>query len=237
MVGELARIRTYVIGLDERLEGGIPQGHVVLLCGGPGSLKSTFAFNILYNSARTQNLKGVYITLEESKNLLIRRTKKMGFDIDQIPSSVTIVDIGQLRKKLRETEAEKSSWLTSLMSAIINLRKTFEFQVLVIDSLNALYAISAMKNPRDELYHFFEQLRELNMTTFLISEMKIGDMQFGKHEVEEFLCDGIIHLELRPGKTGLSRYIGVVKMRDTAHDLDYFPLIISRSKGFEIVTK
>ena len=45
------RIPTYVKGLDERLGGGIPRGHVVLVSGPPGSFKSTLAFRILYRQA------------------------------------------------------------------------------------------------------------------------------------------------------------------------------------------
>ena len=43
-----ARIRTFIHGFDEKMSGGIPQGHVVLLAGEPGTMKSTIAFNIIY---------------------------------------------------------------------------------------------------------------------------------------------------------------------------------------------
>src|SRR5205823_1239634 len=38
---ETTKIRTYIDGLDEVLGGGLPAGHVVLVSGLPGTMKST----------------------------------------------------------------------------------------------------------------------------------------------------------------------------------------------------
>ena len=50
-LSEKDRIRTFVRGLDERLEGGVPKNSVVLIAGKAGSMKSSFCFSILYNQA------------------------------------------------------------------------------------------------------------------------------------------------------------------------------------------
>ena len=47
------RIRTYIRGFDEQLEGGIPKGHVVLFSGTPGTMKSSVTWNILWHNAQT----------------------------------------------------------------------------------------------------------------------------------------------------------------------------------------
>src|SRR5439155_291149 len=80
------------------------------------------------------------------------------------------------------------------------------------------------------LFQFYEELRDLNATTFLVSEMPRDATAFAHFGVEEFLADTIIHLRLREVDVGMStsvrRYIGVVKMRGAEHDLDYFPLLV-----------
>jgi KaiC/GvpD/RAD55 family RecA-like ATPase len=48
---EMKRVKTYIKGLDENIEGGIPAGHVVLVSGTAGTMKSSVIFNILYNEA------------------------------------------------------------------------------------------------------------------------------------------------------------------------------------------
>ena len=53
------RIQTFIKGLDETMEGGVPKGHVVLLTGMPGSMKSSVGWNILHKNAKNKNIKGI----------------------------------------------------------------------------------------------------------------------------------------------------------------------------------
>ena len=123
---------------------------------------------------------------------------------------------------------------TIITTQIKNFRTKLGFEILVLDSLAALYALSDLKNPRNDLFLFFENLRELGITIFLISEMG-KDGEFGQHGVEEFLADGIVHLDMVRDGRNVDRFISVVKMRKTKHRMDYFPLLVE--DGFEIVTK
>ena len=45
----IERVRTYIQGFDEIVNGGIPKRNVVLLSGGPGNGKSISGYQILYN--------------------------------------------------------------------------------------------------------------------------------------------------------------------------------------------
>lgn len=233
----MERIRTYVQGLDERLEGGIPKGHVVLICGCAGSMKSSFVFNILWHMARENKGKCLYITLEEKRPLIERRMQKIGRNIKEVEENLTIIDLGYLRKEIADAGLGEMDWIKSLEAQIKNFHDLMGFNVVALDSLNALYAIANMKNPRDDLFHFFELMRDLNMTAFLISEMEPDRMKFGLYGIEDFLADGIIHLDLRRSDMNVNLYVSVIKMRETKHERKYFPLIIGRDNKFEIVIK
>jgi len=52
---------------------------------------------------------------------------------------------------------------------------------------------------------------------------------------EEFLSDGILHLDLRRDDRQVNLFLSVVKMRKTAHRRGYYPLIFDEG-GFEVVT-
>ena len=107
--------------------------------------------------------------------------------------------------------------------------------IVVIDSMSALYSLTTFKNPRSELFVFFEKLRDLGITVFLITEMFDPDKDiFGTYGVEEFLADSIIHLKTEKSGKGTNLFLGIVKMRETNHDRDYYPLIVDKH-GFEIV--
>ena len=55
-LGEEERLPTFVDGLDELLEGGIPARHVVLVCGRAGSMKSSFCYYMLHKLSEKQAL-------------------------------------------------------------------------------------------------------------------------------------------------------------------------------------
>ena len=61
MVTEEGFVKMSVKGLDERIEGGIPNGSIVLTCGMPGTLKTTFCFNILFNHSKETGQKTLYV--------------------------------------------------------------------------------------------------------------------------------------------------------------------------------
>ncbi|MEM4490228.1 MAG: ATPase domain-containing protein, partial [Desulfurococcaceae archaeon] len=58
------RIKTGIPGFDEILNGGIPKRNVVLLSGGPGTGKSIFSAQFLWNGLQMGE-PGLYVVLEE----------------------------------------------------------------------------------------------------------------------------------------------------------------------------
>ena len=233
-------ILTYVSVLDERMDGGIPSRYVVLVAGRAGSMKSSLVFNILYNHARHEHRKSLYITLEQGRKSLIRHMSKLGFDVAGTKNLVVsdiedlvVVDMGRLRKEASMPTPSGIDWINSLLTQIKHYKKEFGCDLLAIDSLSAIYSLSEFKNPRAELFMFFERLRDLGVTVFLITEMPDREM-FGQYGVEEFLADGIIHLKTEKYGNKANLFLGVVKMRETKHDRDYFPLIVEKG-NFEIV--
>src|SRR2546426_1613072 len=59
-------IKTHIRGFDEDvLRGGIPQGHVVLVRGASGTMKSSLAYYVLYHNALAGS-PGLYVTLEQT---------------------------------------------------------------------------------------------------------------------------------------------------------------------------
>jgi len=148
---------------------------------------------------------------------------------------VVVIDLGKVRKEALTLERTNIDWLHSILNTIKSYKKTFGCELLVLDSLSALYSLTQFKNPRAELFYFFEKLREFGITTFLISEMPAGTESFGIYNVEDFLADGILHLNIEKIGRQVNLYLGVVKMRETKHDRSYYPLIYESGK-FEIVT-
>ena len=49
-MSDIQRIPTHIEGLDENMQGGIPQGHICLVAGASGAMKSSLTFSMLYNA-------------------------------------------------------------------------------------------------------------------------------------------------------------------------------------------
>lgn len=228
----------YVKGLDERLAGGIPRGHVVLVAGPPGSLKSTLVYRILYHEAQAGRASGLYLSMEQSRSSLAAQMAALGMDPARA-KGVHVIDVRALRRELEELR-EQPRWLLGLRRQIGRYKEEMGCDLLVVDSLDALYALTPFENPRNEVFQFFEELRELEATTFLVSETTRDSSRFAKYGVEEFLADTIVHLRLKEVDAGLAtsvrRYIAIVKMRGVDHELDYYPLLVDRG-NFEIVSE
>ena len=225
------RIRTYVRGLDEQLQGGIPAGHVVLLAGKPGTMKSSISFNMLYGNAKNDGRGAVYVTLEQSRESLLANMAGLGMDATGLEKKLSVLDLSLIRKKLKQLS--NKSWIEVFKMYIENLDKTVDISILAIDSLPVLEVMGKFDDPRDELFRLFEWLRDLGITSVLITEMQQDSDKFCENG-EDFLSDGIIHLDLRREDRNVNLFLSVVKMRKTAHARGYYPLIFDEG-GFEVV--
>ena len=222
-MGQEDRIRTFIHGFDEKLGGGIPPGSVILLAGEPGTMKSTIAFNILYQNALHEGRTGTYISLEQGRESLTRHLVSMSLGPRDVESKVSIVDLGMIRRNL-DGMAQKT-WIDIFKMYASNLKRSLNYDLLVVDSLPVLEVMSRFEHPREDLFQLFEWLRDLKATTILISEMKSGSEDFGK-DGEEFLSDGIIHVKMeRVDDANIQRRIRCVKMRGTNHSPNYYTLI------------
>jgi circadian clock protein KaiC len=225
MPDAIERIPTYVTGMDDHLQGGIPKGHLVLLAGSSGSMKSSLGFAMLYNAVLEGKASGIYVTLEQSKDSLAGHMAVMGMNVEdsRVRSNIAIIDLADLRVQLHAAgTADQVDWMGQLIKQLTSYRESIGFDVLVFDSLGAFFTLTQMDNPRDETFRFFEACRRLGLTTIIICEM-MGEMknQFGEFGIEDYLSDGVIHVTMERHGDAINRKLSVVKMRHTHHQLGY----------------
>ena len=228
-MSEDERLKTYIEGFDKVLEGGIPRGHIVLVTGTPGTMKSSLSYYILYNQVKKNDITGVYVTLEQSRQSLLRQMKKMGMDPEEVMDKLHVLDLSLIRKKLKEISAG-GSWLEVFKSYLTNLSENIQYQVLVIDSLDVLETMSDIGVRRTELFYMFEWIRGLGATSLLISETAPERIIEGSFD-EGYLSDGVIALKMQEVReVETQRRIRCVKMRETNHDPSYYSLLFNRGK-------
>jgi KaiC/GvpD/RAD55 family RecA-like ATPase len=226
--GKVPRVRTYVEGLDEKIEGGIPKGQVVLVAGEPGTLKSSFAFHVAYHNALHEGRKALYVTMEQSRESLLTNMAGLGMDIGPVANKLSLVDIGLIRKNL--DVLDRRSWIEILKMYARNMRESQGYEILVLDSLQVLETLSEFAHPRNDLFQFFEWIRGLGVTCLIILEVRPEVRDFGTYG-EDYLSDGIVHLMMSPiNQETVQRRIRVVKMRSTNHSTNLHSLLLEKGR-------
>ena len=207
---------TYVDGLDRALGGGIPKGSTILVAGTPGTMKTSLILWTMHENARRNGTRSLYVSLEQGADSLRAGAHRMGMaQLDD--AHVYLLDLGQLRRGMERSEASKD-WMTILLEIIKEAVNSSHYEVLALDSLEALYALTEMKNPRREMFHFLTGLKELDLTTFVITETPFGEQRLAQWG-EDFLADGILQLRMvEVGETDVQLRLRCVKMRWMDHD-------------------
>jgi circadian clock protein KaiC len=236
----MKRITTGISKLDQYIEGGIPEGAIVLVSGSTGSGKTIMGLQFLVEGAK-KGEKGLYISFEESSKNIKMQADEFGWDIDAYEKK-NIIRIVSLA--IAHANIEK------VLDEIESLVRKFKPQRIVLDSLSTLGVFTEIETRVDsgrellsnvfgeaivrkaimtlvERLHAFE-----DSTTMVTSELQEGSAWHSRDTVSEFACDGIIRLSKieAAGK----RVITVVKMRSTKHS--FLPRRIEIGpKGLELV--
>ena len=220
--------KTYIKGFDKELGGGIPEGHVILIAGTPGTMKSSLSYYILYHNVLNEGVHALYFSFEQSKNSLTFQIFRMGLNED-LGDKLQIMDLSRIRKSTGDYKSK--NWLNIIKKHLELLHKKYKFNLLVLDSLPILEILSLVDDKRTRFFQFFEWLRQLNITTLIINEVS-PDPNILRDE--EFLADGIILLTLeRVGDIDIFRRIRCIKLRGMNHNTSIFTLEY-RDKIFKI---
>ncbi len=91
---------TGIKGLDEILNGGLPEGRPTLLAGNVGSGKTLAAMEFIVKGAVEYDEPGVFMSFEESGQDLAQNVTSLGWDLEKLVEQKKILLIhGQIDQK------------------------------------------------------------------------------------------------------------------------------------------
>lgn len=226
----IERVVTGIPGLDDILHGGIPRRNVVLLSGGPGTGKSIFGQQYLYNGLRSGE-PGVLVVLEEHPVQVRVSMAQFGWDIRPFEESgqLAVVDaftagIGEAAKRERYVVRAPDDF-QSLIDVLREAIRDVKAERAVIDSVTTLY-ITKPALARGMVLQLKKILSGMGCTSILISQVSVTERGFGGPGVEH-AADGIIRLDLDEVEGELQRSIIIWKMRGTSHSMRRHPFEIT----------
>ena len=229
MTQEVPRTKTGVNGLDEILDGGIPDGHTVVVSGTSGSGKTTLTTEFLYEGAAEYGEKGMYFTIEEPAENIVETSKHFGMDFtaEDISDKVRFFEeLNLLRAGSGGEVFEPDKFVEEFKRQI----EEFQPERVVLDSITKFAMIfdsEALR--REKVSEIAEFLRDQNCTAALLSEIpyEASGESVSRYQIVEFVADGVILLGYERTESSRTRTIEVFKMRRTDHSSDIHPLKIT----------
>lgn len=211
--------------MDDLLYGGIPQGNLVVASGDPGSGKTSFCLQFIYNGAFKYNEPGVYISLEETQQELFDISSYFGWDFKPL-----------IEKKLVKMETIELYDFDKLKNAIEDAVEHIGAKRIVIDP-GVVFRLFFEKelDARKTILSLGRMLKELNCTSIITNEISLEKMTslFG---LEEYVADGVILLYHTKIENRFIRSVGVLKMRGTRISEKLHPLEITKD-GIVVLSK
>jgi len=230
------RVKTGIPGFDEIVYGGIPKRNVVLLSGGPGTGKTIFGQQYLWNGLQMGE-PGVYVALEEHPVQVRINMRQFGWDIRSYEQQgyFAIVDaftggIGEAAKREKYVVRDPTD-VGELIDVLKAAIRDVGAMRVVIDSVSTLY-LTKPSVARSVVLLLKRVLSGLGATSILISQVSVTERGFGGPGVEH-AADGIVRLDLNEFNGELMRSIIVWKMRGTKHSMKRHPFEIT-DKGIII---
>ncbi len=238
------RAPTGVKGLDDMLGGGLPLGHSILVCGGPGSGKTVLGVQFLYEGATTYGENGLYVSLDENPFWLRRHVIGFGWEIEKLErmGKIQIVDASPIRAvpgeiKVGEVSIGKTDFtLYSLWALIKTKAQEIMAKRVVIDPISSLvFQFPKASERRRALLDLFQTISNLNVTSLITTELRSTSLT-RRVRTEEFLSQGVIVFHTLTEGGRIVRAIQIEKMRGVPHDHQLRPYEINKN-GIEIFPK
>src|SRR5690349_22414537 len=226
---------------DYILGGGFPADSINIIMGHPGSGKTIFAEQLIFENAADDRPILYFTTLSEPLAKVVRYLQGFRFfDENKLGTQVTFEDVGS------ELAKNGPDALIPLLREAIT---TLSPKVIVIDSFKAVHDLAAsVADRRRMVYEMTALLSAYGTTAFLLGEYTEEDILL----YPEFaVADGIVEMSRRRLGNRDERYFRIYKLRGSrylegAHafritnaGLDIYPRLVSPPlpEGYEPATE
>jgi len=252
----IKRIPLGIANFDKLIEGGFVENSSIVLAGPPGSGKTIFALQFLYNGAVKSDVVGLYTSIEQNSEELKRQASRFGWDFDslekkkkisflKIPIDVVGFDvIDAIIKEAKKTKAKRiiidSLTMLSINASMYKLACRSKSSETTFGKIRQVKNLPLRNYIEQFIYIFISRISEIEATVLFIGESPISKFEnnryYTRDTVSEFVCDGVITFELMyAGVATYDRGMRIVKMRSTKHKITKSPIPMKiGEKGIEL---
>lgn len=227
---KIPKVPTFIKGLDEILEGGLPYNRTTVVLGQAGSGKTIFGLEFLYHGA-LHNEPGIFVGFEETNKQTRENAATLGMNIKELEKQNKLCLIEGFINTDVLISGEFS--LKGLLAMISGKSKEMGAKRIVIDALDVVLRL--FDDPRDvrkEIHILNEWMRNSGLTVVLT--VRSSKTRFSPFEdYFESLSDCLINLDARLLDQITTRRLRIVKFRGSEFGRNEYPYVIT-SKGIHL---
>ena len=221
-------ISSGISGLDALLGGGFPSGRAYLIKGTPGTGKTIFGVQFLYNGAVNYNENGLLVTLEYDPLDLKEDMLNFGWDLNKLENEGHLSILGASVPFEFEMLTKTSTSVDDLINQLQKAASEINAKRIVIDNLAAVeFGSRDIFESRKNLLQFCSLLKKLGCTIVFISEFTEPSDKRKIYEIDEFIANGVILLYYERIGSQRFRGIEILKMRGMKHSTRIHAMEIS----------
>lgn len=209
------RVKTGIPGLDQMLDGGFLPQTANLVEGAPGTGKTTFGMQFIYNGIVQAQEAGIILTFEEFPQQYYRDAATFGWDFNRLEKE------NKLRIIMSSPEVTKAD-LENIGGRIEKLAQEIKARRVLVDSLSHFERLS--QDPvelRSIVYSFVNALKREGMTSVLTRESPalLGEAASVDEDVA-FIADSYVLLRYVEIDSAVYKALLVLKLRGSNHAKD-----------------
>ncbi len=225
----MERISTGISNIDRQLQGGYPEGEAILVTGEPGTGKTIFAIQFLYNACM-EGKRCVMIATEETPEKILIHSKILGIDLEPYTDEHQLSIIRLLEMRAANyggtVGAEGDRFLH--VNDLDNLAHLIadDVEAVVVDNIGTFSIRMELQQFRDRLETLIYTLSMKKRTSLLIIDATAHKLT---HNIAEYSTYGTVKLLIKenPYTGNMERFMYIPKMRDTKLSLEPIPYDIT----------
>ncbi len=231
MKGIIDRCPTGVVGFDRLCEGGFVRNSDNLIVGGPGSGKSTFLLQFLWNGVTLFGENGLYCSFEPDIVDTLNDSMMHGWDFSRLSEEGKI----KFMRFAPQTSIEELKKELTRVISKYNVRRIC-FDPVSVLALN----LNEQGKIRQTIFDLSSLMKRLKVTTIFADESMgdemslMGESGWTKTDILKFLSDSVSIFYESPIAGVGDRAVRITKMRRTAHKREVVGMKIS-DNGVEVL--
>lgn len=214
-------MRSGVKGLDEAM-GGLPDGGIVVVAGGPGIGKTVMAAQFVYNGAVMFGDRGVYASFSESKEEFYGNMLTLGMDFEELERK------GMFRF-LSLMILGKDSF-TRCMDELLDSLAATKARRVVLDSINAATVVMDEAEARRFIQLLRALMKSIGAVCFLLCETS-SEAKSEELGSVAFMADVVLLLRWKEEENVKVRELEVLKVRGFPVEKNSYEFDVDRRHG------